>query len=103
SDPRIELLGYGIVQVGITFERVEQLREIPRASGLFAFPCGQRVRERLCLVTGFRHAVGIAPRAVDGKEWLAALLGDELVEVRLRVREPDVVFVKGIVEASEGV
>jgi hypothetical protein len=40
---------------------------------------------------------------VDGKEWLSALLGDDLVAVRLRVREPDVVFVKGIVEASEGV
>jgi hypothetical protein len=39
---------------------------------------------------------------VDGKAWLDALLGDELVQVRLRVREPDVVFVKGIMEASEG-
>ncbi|HVW25991.1 MAG TPA: hypothetical protein VHC69_11525 [Polyangiaceae bacterium] len=39
---------------------------------------------------------------MDGKAWLGALLGDELVEVRLRVREPDVVFVKGIMEASEG-
>ena len=39
---------------------------------------------------------------MDGKAWLDALLGDELVEVRLRVREPDVVFVKGIMEASEG-
>ena len=40
---------------------------------------------------------------MDGKEWLDALLGDELVEVRLRVREPDVVFVKGVMEASEGI
>jgi hypothetical protein len=39
---------------------------------------------------------------VDGKAWLEALLGDELVAVRIRVREADVVFVKGIVEASEG-
>jgi hypothetical protein len=39
---------------------------------------------------------------VDGKAWLNRLLGDELVEVRVRVREPDVVFVKGIMEASEG-
>jgi hypothetical protein len=40
---------------------------------------------------------------VDGKAWLGPLLGEELVEVRLRVRAPDVVFVKGILEASEGV
>jgi hypothetical protein len=39
---------------------------------------------------------------VDGKAWLEALLGEDLVTVRLRVREPDVVFVKSIVEASEG-
>lgn len=34
---------------------------------------------------------------------MLGLLGDELVRVRLRVREPDVVFVKGVMEASEGV
>ena len=39
---------------------------------------------------------------MDGKAWLSALLGEDLVEVRLTVREPDVVFVKGVMEASEG-
>jgi hypothetical protein len=40
---------------------------------------------------------------VDGKAWLSALLTDEFVEVRVRVCEPDVVFVKGVMEASEGI
>jgi hypothetical protein len=40
---------------------------------------------------------------MDGKAWMSALLTDEFVEVRLRVRSPDVAFVKGIMEASEGV
>jgi hypothetical protein len=40
---------------------------------------------------------------VDGKAWISALLSDELVEVRVKVREPDVVFVKGVMEASEGI
>ncbi len=39
---------------------------------------------------------------MDGKAWLGGLLGDDLIAVRLRVREPDVVFVKGVLEASEG-
>jgi len=39
---------------------------------------------------------------VDRKAWLEALLGDELVAVRVRVRQPDVVFVKSVLEASEG-
>jgi hypothetical protein len=42
---------------------------------------------------------------VHGKAWLAPLLGgdgDELVSVHIRVREADVVFVKGVLEASEG-
>lgn len=40
---------------------------------------------------------------MDGKAWLSALLADELVQVRIQVSEPDVVFVKGIMEASEGI
>lgn len=39
---------------------------------------------------------------MDGKAWLEDLLTDDLVAVRVRVREPDVVFVKGVLEASEG-
>jgi hypothetical protein len=39
---------------------------------------------------------------VDRKAWLEALLGDDLVAVRVRVREPDVVFIKSVLEASEG-
>jgi hypothetical protein len=39
---------------------------------------------------------------VDGKAWLNSLMDDDLVAVRVRLREPDVVFVKGILEASEG-
>jgi len=39
---------------------------------------------------------------VDGKAWLEALLDDDLVTVRIRVRPPDVVFVKSVLEASEG-
>jgi hypothetical protein len=39
---------------------------------------------------------------VDGKAWLAALLDDSFVTVRVRVPAREVVFVKGIVEASEG-
>jgi len=39
---------------------------------------------------------------VDRKAWLEALLGDELVSVHVRLREPDVVFVKSVLEASEG-
>lgn len=34
--------------------------------------------------------------------WLAALLGDEMVVRRVRVRAVDMVFVRGILEASEG-
>jgi hypothetical protein len=33
---------------------------------------------------------------------LDPLCGEELVTVRLRLREPDVVYVKGVLEASEG-
>jgi len=33
---------------------------------------------------------------------MSMLLSDELVQVRVRVRAPDVVFVKGVLEASEG-
>lgn len=33
---------------------------------------------------------------------LGALLGDEIVSIRVRVRPSDVVFVKGVLEASEG-
>jgi hypothetical protein len=39
---------------------------------------------------------------VDGKAWLEPLLGEDLVIRRVRVRERDVVFVKGVLEASEG-
>lgn len=39
---------------------------------------------------------------MDGKAWLEALLGDDLIAVRVRVREADVVFVKSVLEASEG-
>ncbi|HEX4476678.1 MAG TPA: hypothetical protein VH142_16435 [Polyangiaceae bacterium] len=39
---------------------------------------------------------------MDGKVWLAALLGDEMVVRRVRVRAVDMVFVRGILEASEG-
>jgi hypothetical protein len=39
---------------------------------------------------------------LDGKAWLDALLGDDLVIVRARVRPGDVVYVKGVLEASEG-
>jgi hypothetical protein len=39
---------------------------------------------------------------VHGKRSVAELLGEELVSVRVRLREPDVVFVKSILEASEG-
>lgn len=39
---------------------------------------------------------------MDGKAWLGALLGDEIVSIRVRVRPSDVVFVKGVLEASEG-
>ncbi|HEX7671162.1 MAG TPA: hypothetical protein VF395_16325 [Polyangiaceae bacterium] len=39
---------------------------------------------------------------MDRKAWLEALLGEELVAVRVRVREPDVVFIKSVLEASEG-
>lgn len=39
---------------------------------------------------------------MNGKAWLEELLSDDFVAVRVRVREPDVVFVKGILEASEG-
>jgi hypothetical protein len=39
---------------------------------------------------------------VNGKAWLDALLGDELVTYRARVRPADVVFVKSVLEASEG-
>jgi hypothetical protein len=44
----------------------------------------------------------IAPLRVDGKAWLEALLDDDLVAVHVRLREPDVVFVKSVLEASEG-
>ena len=44
----------------------------------------------------------IAPRILDRKAWLEPLLGEHLVTVRIFVREPDIVFVKGIFEASEG-
>jgi len=39
---------------------------------------------------------------LDGKAWLDALLGDDLVAVRARVRPSDVVYLKGVLEASEG-
>ncbi len=39
---------------------------------------------------------------MDGKAWLDSLLGEELTCIRIRVRESDVVFIKGILEASEG-
>lgn len=39
---------------------------------------------------------------MDGKTWVEALLGDDLVAFRARVRPADVVFVKGIIEASDG-
>ncbi|HVU01775.1 MAG TPA: hypothetical protein VHE30_08485 [Polyangiaceae bacterium] len=39
---------------------------------------------------------------MDGKAWLDPFLSEDLVVHRLRVREPDVVFVKSILEASEG-
>jgi hypothetical protein len=39
---------------------------------------------------------------VDGKAWLDALLDDAFVTLRIRVPEHEVVFVKGILEASEG-
>jgi hypothetical protein len=39
---------------------------------------------------------------LDGKAWLDALLGDDLVVVRARVRPSDVVYIKGVLEASEG-
>jgi hypothetical protein len=39
---------------------------------------------------------------LDGKAWVDALLGDDLVVVRARVRPADVVYVKGVLEASEG-
>jgi hypothetical protein len=39
---------------------------------------------------------------VSGKAWLESLLGDELVSRRVHLRSADVVFVKGILEASEG-
>lgn len=39
---------------------------------------------------------------MDRKAWLEALLGDDLVAVHVRLRERDVVFVKGVLEASEG-
>lgn len=39
---------------------------------------------------------------MDGKAWLGALLGEEIVSIRVRVRPSDVVFVKGVLEASEG-
>jgi hypothetical protein len=39
---------------------------------------------------------------VDRKAWLDSLLDRDLVAVRVRLRAPDVVFVKGILEASEG-
>jgi len=39
---------------------------------------------------------------LDGKAWFEALLGDDLVAVRARVRPADVVYVKGVLEASEG-
>jgi hypothetical protein len=39
---------------------------------------------------------------MDGKAWLAALLGNDMVLARVTLRLSDVVFVKGIFEASEG-
>jgi len=39
---------------------------------------------------------------VHGKRSVTELLGDELFHVRVRMREPDVVYVKSILEASEG-
>jgi hypothetical protein len=39
---------------------------------------------------------------VSGKEWLEKLLGAGLVGRRLHLRSADVVFVKGVLEASEG-
>jgi hypothetical protein len=39
---------------------------------------------------------------VQGKRSIKELLDGEIVQVRVRVRGPDVVFVKSIIEASEG-
>ena len=39
---------------------------------------------------------------MDGKTWVEALLGGDLIALRARVRPADVVFVKGVLEASEG-
>ena len=39
---------------------------------------------------------------MNGKAWVEALLGDDLLVVRARVRPADVVYVKSVLEASEG-
>lgn len=39
---------------------------------------------------------------MDGKAWLHPILGDEMVAARATLKLADVVFVKGIFEASEG-
>lgn len=39
---------------------------------------------------------------MDRKAWLSALIGEDMVSVRVALRLSDVVFVKGIFEASEG-
>jgi hypothetical protein len=40
---------------------------------------------------------------LNGKTWVAALLGGDLVALRARVLPADVVFIKSVLEASEGV
>jgi hypothetical protein len=39
---------------------------------------------------------------VHGKRSVKELVGDDQFQVRVRMREPDVVYVKSILEASEG-
>ncbi|MBM4364069.1 MAG: hypothetical protein FJ104_15420 [Deltaproteobacteria bacterium] len=39
---------------------------------------------------------------MDGKAWLAPLVDDEVFVVRVRLRVEDVVYVKSVLEASDG-
>jgi hypothetical protein len=106
-DAGIQLASRLVVAVVGAFERRDQVRKIgrfdrvvlrARRHGLGLVALGHRGR----LVGEREHSRAIAPRVLDGKAWMAGLLGDDLVTIRVRVPEREVVFVKGVLEASEG-